>query len=345
MIKKSIVTISLLFGLNNLLANEAPALPVQTFTVKKEENSTNKTYPTILKAYEQVDVMARVSGTLTKKHFTEGSFVKKGTLLYSIEPDTYQANLNVKKANFVKAQKDFERAKTLIASKAISPQSYDDYTFQYNSAKASLDEAQINLNYTKVIAPIDGIIGIKQHDVGDLVGSSASNSLLVTITNTNPIHAEFSLPKEDINKYLSQIKDKTAKISLLANGKKYEGGVVDFISPIIDTNTDTLLVRAKFDNQNQDLIAGNFTKIEVSNLSLGDVFVVPENAVIKTAQASIVMVIDENNIAKPRPVQAGDLISNGVVIKGGLKENEQIAISNLAKLRPETKVQIVNKEK
>ncbi len=345
MIRKSIITISLLFGLNNLMANEVPALPVETFKVTQQINTTNKTYPTILKAYEQVDVMARVSGTLTKKHFTEGDFVKKGTLLYSIEPDTYQAILNVKKANFIKAKKDYERAKTLIASKAISPQAYDDYTFQYDSAKAALDEAQINLNYTKVVAPIDGIIGIKHHDVGDLVGSNANNSLLVTITNTDPIHAEFSLPKDDINKYLSQIKGNSVKINLLINGKKYEGGVIDFISPIIDASTDTLLVRAKFENKNADLIAGNFTKIEIDNLSLGDVFVVPENAVIKTAQASIVMVIDENNIAKPRPVLAGDLVENGVVIKGGLKVNEQIAISNLAKLRPETKVQIVNKEK
>ena len=345
MIKKSIVTISLLFGLNNLLANEIPALPVQTFKISAQSNTTNRTYPTILKAYEQVDVMARVSGTLTKKYFTEGDFVKKGTLLYSIEPDTYQAILNVKKANFTKAKKDFDRAKTLIASKAISPQAYDDYTFQYESSKAALDEAQINLNYTKVTAPIDGIVGIKRHDVGDLVGSSANNSILVTITNTDPIHAEFSLPKDDMNKYLSQIKDKNAKINLLANGKKYENGEIDFISPVIDSNTDTLLIRVKFENKSRDLIAGNFTKIEVSNLSLGDVFVVPENAVLKTAQSSIVMVIDENNLAKPRPVVAGDLVQNGVVIKSGLKVNEQIAISNLAKLRPETKVQIVNKEK
>ena len=181
MIKKSIITISLLFGLNNLLANEMPALPVQTFKVSAQSNTTNRTYPTILKAYEQVDVMARVSGTLTKKYFTEGKLVKKGTLLYSIEPDTYQAILNVKKANFTKAKKDFDRAKTLIASKAISPQAYDDYTFQYESSKAALDEAQINLNYTKVTAPIDGIVGIKRHDVGDLVGSSTNNSILVTI--------------------------------------------------------------------------------------------------------------------------------------------------------------------
>ncbi|MCG3688319.1 efflux RND transporter periplasmic adaptor subunit [Aliarcobacter butzleri] len=352
MIKKSLVAISFLFlGFNSLIAdevkapNEAPGLPVQTFTITKQNNTTNKTYPTILKAYEQVDVIARVSGILKEKHFKEGDFVKKGTLLYKIEPDTYLANLNMKKAEYTKGKKDYERAKSLIATKSISPQSFDDYTYQYESSKAALDEAQISLNYTTVTAPIDGIVGIKQHDIGDLVGSSSNNSLLVTITNTNPIHAEFSLPKDDMNKYLSQIKEKSAKIKLITDGKTYENGEIDYIAPVIDTNTDTLLLRAKFENANNELIVGNFTKIEISNLSLGDVFVVPENAVLKTAQATIVFVVDENNIAKPRPVVTGDLVKEGMVIKSGLKPNEQIVTSNFAKLKPDTKVQIVNKEK
>ena len=345
MIKKSLGVIVLLLGFSNLTANEMPGLPVQTFKIVKENNTTSKTYPTILKAYEQVDVMARVSGTLKEKYFKEGDFVKKGALLYKIEPDLYQANLNMKKANFTKAKKDYIRAKSLVASKSISLQSFDDFTYQYESSKAALDEAQINLNYTRVTAPINGIIGIKNHDIGDLVGTNANNSQLVTITNTNPIHAEFSLPKDDMNNFLSQIKNKKAKISLIANGKTYENGKLDFIAPVIDTNTDTLLLRAKFDNPNNELIVGNFTKIEVSNLSLGDVFIVPENAVLKTAQATIVFVIDENNVAKVRPVVTGDLVQTGMVIKNGLKANEQIVISNLAKLRPDTKVQIVNKEK
>ena len=352
MIKKSLFAISFLFlGFNGLIANEtktaseAPALPVQTFTITKQDNTTNKTYPTILKAYEQVNVMARVQGTLIEKHFKEGDFVKKGTLLYKIEPDTYLANLNMKKAEYTKAKKDYERAKSLIATKSISPQSFDDYTYQYESSKAALEEAQISLNYTNVTAPIDGIVGIKKFDIGDLVGKNDDNSLLLTITNTNPIHAEFSLPKNDMNEFLSQIKSKNVKIKLIADNKTYENGEIDFIAPTIDTNTDTLLLRAKFENPNNELIVGNFTKIEISNLSLGDVFVVPENAVLKTAQANIVFVVDENNIAKPRPIVTGNLVKDGIVIKSGLKPNEQIVTSNFAKLRPDTKVQIVNKEK
>ncbi len=345
MIKKSIMALSLALFSTSALANEMPPLPVKSFVVTKETNTTSKTYPTILKASEEVEVMARVAGTLEKKYFTEGEFVKKGTLLYTIEPDVYQANLNIKKSNYIKAKKDFERAKTLIASKAISPQDFDNYTYLYESSKAALDESSINLKYTKVLAPIDGITGIKQQDIGNLVGTSANNSHLLTITNTNPINAEFSLPKDDINTYLGQIRAKTAKISLHANGKTYEDAKIDFISPVIDSNTDSLLVRVKFDNNNAELIAGTFTKLEVSNLSLGDVFIVPENAVIKTAQATIVFVIDEQGIANPRPVQTGDLVEAGRVVTSGLNVNDEIVISNLAKLRPGTKVQVINKEK
>ena len=339
MIKKSIMSLLVAsLTITNLNANEAPALPVQVFKAEKKDITTSKTYPTILKAVEQVDIIARVSGTLKEKNYTEGQFVKKGTLLYKIEPDTYLANLNSKKANFIKAKKDFDRAKSLIASKSISPQQFDDYTYQYESSKAALDEAQIQYNYTNVTSPIDGIAGIKKQDIGDLVGTTAANSTLVTITNTNPIHAEFSLPKEDMNKYISQIRENKAKITLDV-GNKLFNGTIDFVAPVIDTNTDTLLVRAKIE------IVGNFAQIEISNLDLGDIFVVPENAILKTAQATVVIVVGEDNIAKPTPVVVGDLIKEGVVVKSGLKGGEKIIVSNIAKIRPNTKVQIVDKEK
>jgi len=351
MIKKSLVAISFLFlGFNGLIANEtktaseAPALPVQTFTITKQDNTTNKTYPTILKAYEQVNVMARVQGTLIEKHFKEGDFVKKGTLLYKIEPDTYLANLNMAKSEFTKAQKNYERAKSLIASKSISSQSYDDYIYQYESAKAALQQAQIQYDYTKVYAPIDGIVGMKKSDIGDLVGSDNTNTLLVTITNTNPIYVEFSLPKEDVSTYLSQIRNKTAKINLLINNKTYENGVVDFISPKIDANTDTLLLRAKFENKNSDILVGDFGKVELANLDLGNVQVIPENAILKTSQGNFVYVID-NSVAKLKPVETGILVKNGIVIKSGLNENDQVVTTNIMKLKPDTKVQIVPKEK
>ena len=351
--RKSLVAISFIFlGFNTLIAADAPAsapqekpaIPVQAFTVVNKTKTTNKIYPTILKSFEEVNVMARVKGVLIEKHFNEGDFVKKGTLLYKIEPDSYLANLNMAKAEFSKAQKNYERAKSLIASKSISSQAYDDYTYQYENAKAALQQAQIQYDYTKVYAPIDGIVGMKKSDIGDLVGTDSSNSLLVTITNTNPVYAEFSLSKEDVTTYLSQVKNKTAKINLLINNKTYENGIVDFISPKIDPNTDTLLLRAKFENKSNDILVGDFAKVELASLDLGNVQVIPENAILKTSQGNFVYVID-NLVAKLKPVETGILVKNGIVIKSGLNENDQVITSNIMKLKPDTKVQIVPKEK
>ncbi len=360
--RKSIVAMSFIFlGLNALNAEDkpqAPALPVEAFKIENKISTTNKSYPSIIKTFEEVDVKARVKGILVEKYFNEGDAVKKGTLLYKIEQDTYLTNLNMAKAslktaqaNYKKTQKDYERAKSLISTKSISVQQYDDYTYQFEnaaslveSAKAAVENAQIELNYTKIYAPIDGIIGIKKFDIGNLVGSNDENSSLITITNTNPVYAEFALTKGDASRYISQIKNKNAKINLITSTKTYENGNVDFISPKIDSNTDTLLLRAKFENKNNDILIGEFAKIEISNLSLGKVFVVPENAILKTAKGTFVYAI-EDSTAKLKPVKTGILIKEGITIESGLNENDQIIISNMAKLRPDTKIQILNKEK
>ena len=145
-------------------------------------------------------------------------------------------------------------------------------------------------------------------------------------------------------KLYPQIKNKSAKVNLLTSNKTYENGTVDFISSKIDSNTDTLLLRAKFKNENNEILIGEFAKIEVSNLDLGKVYIIPENAILKTSQGSFVYVVTDS-IAKLRPVTTGILVKEGITIESGLNENDQIVISNMAKLRPDTKIQILNKEK
>lgn len=346
--RKSIVAIAFIFlGFNTLNAEDkpqVPPLPVEAFKIENKVATTTKIYPSIVKTFEEVNVMARVKGILVEKCFNEGDFVKKGTLLYKIEQNSYLANLNMAKAEFTKAQKNYERAKSLIASKSISSQAFDDYTYQYESTKASLQKAQIEFDYTKIYAPIDGIVGLKKSDIGNLVGSNDSNSLLVTITNTNPIYAEFALTKDDASRYISQIKDKTAKVNLVSSNKTYENGTVDFISPKIDSNTDTLLLRAKFKNDNNEILIGEFAKIEISNLNLGKVFVIPENAIVKNVQGTFVYAIVDST-AKLKPVKTGILTKEGITIESGLSENDQIIVSNIAKVKPDSKIQISNKDK
>ncbi|RXK00466.1 efflux transporter periplasmic adaptor subunit [Arcobacter sp. CECT 8986] len=334
---------------------ERPALPVKVYETKSETPVITKEYPGLIKAVEDVNVIARVSGTLEKKYFKEGEFVKKGKLLYKIEQDVYKSNLDMAKANVQKAKanydktlKDYNRAQKLFANKAISQQNYDEYVFSYQDAlaqlesnKASLQKAQIEYDYTTVDAPISGIVGIKHRDIGDYVGTTTENSLLVTITAINPIHVEFSLRKDDLNDILPQIRSGKTSISLDHNGKTYEGQV-DYISPKLDVSTDTLLLRAKFENDANDLIVGQFTKIKINNIKMKNVFIIPESAVMKTVDGDFVYVI-ENSIAKIRPVKLGQLLDRGIVITNGLKSNEEVIISNIAKTRPNTKVQVIGK--
>ena len=333
------------------------ALPVKVFEVTNKPSTLSKTYSAVVKPYEAVDVLARVSGYLEKKHFQEGSFVKKGELLYTIEQRVYKADLqkaqaNVQKAQarFKKAQKDFTRAESLIETKSISSQQFDNYEFEYadakgalQAAKAELIQAQTNFEYTTVKAPISGVVGMKNFEIGDLVGSSSANMNLVNITATNPVYVEFSLSKEDVSRYIQQIKNKKVQVSLTAQNKTYEDGVIDYIGATLNPQTDTLMLRAKFENPQNTLIAGQFVKININNIVLENVSIIPENALLKTAKGNFVYVV-KDGVAKMAPVVVGELTQSGVVIEKGLKQADKVVVSNIAKLRPDTNVQILNKE-
>jgi len=334
-----------------------PALPVQVYEIKDEASKVSKTFSAVLSAYEEVEVLARVGGVIEKKHFIEGSFVEKGSPLFTIEQKTYAANLQKAKADLEKAtarlkkaQKDFQRAQSLIDSKAISAQQFDAYEFEYSDAtaalayaKAALITAQTNYDYTNVTAPISGVAGMKNFNVGDLVGTAATNTHLVTITATNPLYANFSLSKDDVASYIAQLRSGDVKVSLQSGTKTYANGTIDFIAPTIDTKTDTLALRAKFENTGGELIAGQFAKIQIDEITLANVHIIPENALVKTLNGNFVYVVSQG-VANLRPVQTGELTPQGVVVLSGLNSGDAIVVSNIAKLRPETKVQIIGKE-
>lgn len=333
-------------------AQNMPPLPASIHVVRFKDAVIEKTYPAILNAYEKVDIVARVSGILEKKHFTEGALVKKGDLLYTIEPDIYQAKLDTAQAvlekarsTLQKATKDWERAKVLKKTNAISPKEIDFYMTEYtnakaelSNAKANLKQAQIEFDYTAVKAPISGIAGIKKQDVGDYIDADSESAFLTTITNTNPLHVEFSIPKNDVQRYLAQMKNPQTVIKLLDNNNPSEqNGTIDFISPEIDHNTNSLLVRAKIKNDNNSFLAGGFVKISIKGLIAKNTAVIPEEAILQTPNGAMVYVV-ENGTAKMRPVKTDILTKEGVIVKSGLKEGEKIITNNLPKIRPDAKV-------
>lgn len=333
-------------------SQNTPPLPVSVHTVKLSDAKIDKTYPAIINAYEKVDIVARVSGILEKKHFTEGALVKKGDLLYTIEPDIYQAKLDTAQAvlekahsSLIKATKDWERAKVLKKTNAISPKEIDFYMTEYtnakaelSNAKANLKQAQIEFDYTAVKAPISGIAGIKKQDVGDYIDADSESAFLTTITNTNPLHVEFSIPKNDVQRYLAQMKSPQTVIKLLDNNNLSEqNGTIDFISPEIDHNTNSLLLRAKIKNDNNSFLAGGFVKISIEGLIAKNTAVIPEEAILQTPNGAMVYVV-ENGTAKMRPVKTDILTKEGVIVKSGLKEGDKIITNNLPKIRPDAKV-------
>lgn len=338
---------------NSQQAQNMPPLPVAVHEVHYKDVSIEKTYPAIINAYEKVDIVARVSGILEKKHFTEGAFVKKGDPLYTIEQDVYKAKLETAQAVLEKAQstlqrteKDWGRAKVLKKTNSISPREIDAFLYEYtnakaefSNAKANLKQAQIEFDYTTIKAPIEGIAGIKQQDIGDYIEAGAESAFLTTITNIDPLHVEFSLPKSDVQLYLAQIKKPETVIKLLdhQNKESEQNGTIDFISPEIDLNTNTLLMRAKIENRDARFIAGDFVKISIKGMIAPNTAVIPEEAILQTPNGAMVYVI-ESGTAKMRPIKADILTKEGIIVKSGLKEGEKIIINNIPKVRPDTKV-------
>lgn len=330
---------------------QMPPMPVKAFEVKLQDMTFAKTYAALLKPFDEVEVVARINGVLEKENFIEGSYVKKGAVLYEIQKNEYRATLDSAKAtrdqaqaNFDKVKKDFVRAEYLFKNKAISQQQYDAFLYAHDDAKATLQgakatvaKAQIEYNYTTIKAPISGQIGISSSDAGAYI--STPNAILTTITALDPIYAEFSLPNIDVLKYRSQIKV-GGEVTISVNGKTYKG-VVDYIAPKLDAKTDTLLIRATFKNKNQELVIGSFTEVKLDGFSFKNVAVIPEYALIRTPDAVLVYVIGEGGTLSMHPVDIAFVKDGKAIITSGLKEGDKIVVSNIAKLRPTSKVTII----
>lgn len=188
-------------------------------------------------------------------------------------------------------------------------------------------------------APINGIAGIKEQDIGDYIQVGAESATLTTITNTDPLHLEFSIPKSDVPLYLSQIRKPETVIKVLDHQKNEsdQNGTIDFIAPEIDQTTNTLLIRAKIDNKDGKLLAGDFVKVSIKGLVAPDTAVIPEEALLQTPNGAMVYVV-ENGTAKIRPIKTDILTKEGIIVKNGLKEGEKIIINNIPKVRPNAKV-------
>ncbi|MDD3598194.1 efflux RND transporter periplasmic adaptor subunit [Sulfuricurvum sp.] len=317
-------------------------------------------YPARLNALANATVTSRITGVLIQKLYKEGSFVKKGELLYRIEPDTYAALVNersadveVKKAALTNAQRDWERVENLYKNNAISKKEYDAALSAYEMAKADvssaaarLQSAKIDLNYTAVKAPISGIVEMKQIDVGNVV---TAGTPLVSITQVDPIYAEFSVPDVDLQKAGSSLQSlsKSGKLPVAFNynGTIYSG-VVDYVAPQINTSTGSVKVRARLKNPNNVLIPGAFGRINIVGVHAAAVITVPQKAVLQNKMGTIVMVVDKG-VVGIRPIKLGKKSGDDFIIEQGLKAGDTVIVNNFFRIQPGAPVaidKVVNSE-
>ncbi|MDR0761954.1 MAG: efflux RND transporter periplasmic adaptor subunit [Campylobacteraceae bacterium] len=349
-------------------APQMPPLPVNTFTAHKRDIPINLEYPARIKSVQQVQVVARVPGTLEKKFFKEGSFVNEGTLLYQIDPAKYQAAYDIAKAQvlvaeaaYKQAERNWERSEKLYEKNAVSQKEYDQALSGYETAKAqveaanaALSNAKVDLEYTKIRATASGSIGQNLQDLGSYVGTSAANSVLTTITQTNPVYAEFSLPDIELLKkrytlargdWKSITNAKLPVKIFTPAGESYEKlGTFDFLDNLVDPQTATIKARATFNNKDGVLIPGLFVRVSIEGLMQKDVFAIPQRAILQDPMGTYVFIAKNSKASKVYVDVENTIANSEIIIKSGLNNSDEVILDNLTKLKDGAVITLIPKK-
>jgi membrane fusion protein, multidrug efflux system len=297
---------------------------------------------------KEVEIRARVSGIVEKRLYNEGSFVRAGTPLFQIDRAPFEIALAHAKASAEQAEatneqsrREAERLGGLLANAAVSKRlaeeaetAYRTATAQLAAARAAVREAQLNLSYTSVVAPISGVTGRALHSEGSLVTANTDSSLLTTISQTHPVWVRFALSEaEHVN--LRKAGDERTSVGLiLANGERYgAGGHLNFASSTVDQNMGTVQLRAEFPNPQLEILPGQFATVHVE-AGTQNVVAVPQTAVLQGDLGRFVWVIDADSKAAQRPVQVGTWVGDDWIINSGLKVGDTVILDNLMKLKP-----------
>src|SRR6266511_415255 len=316
-----------------------------------------------LEAVESVDVRARVSGYLQSVHFTDGAIVKKGTLLFVIDPRPYQAELNRIKAaleqaiaRYERTQKDFARAQQLVKSRAISQEEVDTRAADQReaqqaveAARAAVEAVRLNVEFTQVKAPINGRISREFVTEGNLIsGGTAESTLLTRIVSLDPIYCYFDVDERSYLKYTRIWRDgnrsgsREVKILVsleLANEAGFpHQGQLDFVDNRLDPNTGTMIGRAVFPNPDQTLIPGLFARIRLPGSGKYEALLIPDEAIGSDQTQRFAFVVNDQNTVEYRKVELGPIIDGLRVIRDGLKPEDWVIVNGVQRVRAGTKV-------
>lgn len=322
-------------------AGARPPAEVNVVVASRGAATLTQDLPGRLEARRTAQVRARVDGIVEKRLFIEGSDVKEGQTLYRIDARTYQTAYDSARAAVDVAQKTVARYKRLLEAKAVSQQDYDLAVAQLRQAQATLAKAQLDLDNTRVPAPIAGRIGRAMVTEGALVGHSEA-TLLATIEQVDPIYVNFTEPGEDLLRLrreidagkLSSVKSREVEL-LLDDGSVYPySGRLLFQDLAVDPGTGSVSLRAKFPNPKHEVLPGMFVRVRLDEASAVDVVKLPQRAVLSNPQGQYVMVVDAQGKVAVRSVTIGSMAGGDFIIASGLKGGEQVIVDGLQKVRP-----------
>ena len=315
-------------------------------------------------AINTTNLVARVPGFVETINYNDGDAVKRGTVLFTIEPETYKLKLDQAKAAELSARAsvtqtdlDFERQSTLAKTNAVSKQTLDSAVAARDTAHANMTQAQINtqladmnFGYSSVTAPFDGIVTARKVSVGEYVGASSSPTQLATIVQLQPIYVNFNVSEQDVIRIRENIRKRgltpqdLKKVPIEVGLQTEEGyphkGLLDYAAPQVDTSTGTLAARGILENPDRALLPGNFVRVRVPiGGVLDDALLVPETALGTDQGGRYLLVVGKDDIVEQRKVEVGPPEGTLRVITKGLNAGDRVVVAGLLRAVPGQKVE------
>jgi RND family efflux transporter MFP subunit len=314
-------------------------------------------FPAVTEAVRSVEIRAQVSGIVRRQAFTEGAQIRKGDLLFEIDPQPHEvalmqarATLAQAEASRINAQQNYERARPLAEQDAISQQELEaaeaaarGTEASVEAARAAMRQAELNLEYTQIRSPFDGFIGEAAIKIGGLV--SANQTLLATVSSIDPVYATFNISERGYLNWVAEHPDESIRTATatrelpytmtLSNGQTYpHPGVFNFVDRTVDAQTGTLRVRIEFPNREQVLRPGQFVRIHFPFRTVEDAIVIPQRAVLTTQDLKYVFVVTPAGKLESRDVVMGERLKVGWIVRAGLKAGDKVVVDGMQKVHP-----------
>jgi len=354
------ILVSLVFSCKQEEAKVIPPQEIEVYQVTPKTVPIYEEFVGQIFGEKDIPIRARVEGFLEEIHFDEGSRVNKGDLLYVIDPAPFLEAVvarqsMVAQANtlLIQTESDLKRVKPLAEMDAVSIRELDMAQAQRDAsisslkaAEAELNIAEINLSYTRILSPIDGIIGRTLAREGEFVGKDPNPVILNTVSNINTIRVQFFLSENEYlraartyverrNKKIQTNKLKVDVELILSDGSLYDQiGKIDFIDRNIDSSTGTILLQATFPNPNGLIRPGQFARVKVKVLDVKDAIIIPQKCITELQGQYSVLVVNAENKVETVQVEIGEKIPGFTIIKEGVKSGDKLILEGLQKARP-----------